>query len=482
MDVQPAPHRLPCAIEAPEAFVPRARYALRMLLTPLGFDPLWTDRADLAGPALYYGPDVRLPPGVLHLPLHEATLAYFAGRTSYPPDRAQWRYWEGEQWPVLFGGEDQADEDLIASAFFWLAGWQEHTVAARDRHGRFPHAASLQARWQTSGQPAVEAYRAWLGERLTALGVRVRRRRWRARTWALCPTHDIDYLRKGRLGMLRREFGLGAPGETPEAPPDVRRRRVTRAIGQAMRPGDVYRAALERMPEETLRRGGRGTYFFKTGAHGPHDVRSATGLRYLSRRIAALEEAGFEIGLHPSYHAHTHAGYLHDERARLEALTARPVVSVRQHYLRYEAPTTPRLHEAADFRIDATLGFAEHEGFRHGTCLPFQLFDIGRNAPLDVWEMPLALMDAALFNCRGLSLDEAQRVTGDLLRVCKRFGGVGVMLWHNVLWDEQDHAGWGRHFLQTLDAARAGGALITSLRDALDQWHGRPNEPMSTLP
>ena len=475
MDVLAAPHRLPCCIEAPEAFVPRARYALRMLLTPLGFDPRWTDRAALAGPGLYYGPDVRLPAGALGLPLREETLAYFAERRPYPPDRARWRRWEGERWPVLFGGESREEDDLIASTFFWLAGWQEHTVAARDQHGRFPHAASLQARWQTSGQPAVEAYRAWLGERLATLGVRVRRRRWGAHTWALCPTHDIDYLWKGRLGMLRRELGLGSSGETPEAPPGVRRRRVARAVGQAMHPGDVYRAALERMPEETLRRGGRGTYFFKTGAHGPHDVRSATGLRYLRHRITALENEGFEIGLHPSYHAHTHAGYLWREKRRLEALTARPVVSVRQHYLRYEVPGTPRLHEAAGFRIDATLGFAEHEGFRHGTCLPFQLFDIGRNVPLDVWEMPLALMDAALFNRRHLSPGDAQQATDHLLQTCKRFGGVGVMLWHNVLWDEEDHAGWARHFLQTLDEARAGDALITSLRDALAFWRGRPD-------
>ena len=475
MDVRPAAHHLPCCIEAPEAFVPQARYAVRMLLTPLGFDPRWTSRAVLTAPSLYYGPDVQLPEGVQRLPLREETLAYFADRSPYPPEQARWRHWQGESWPVLFGGEDQEEDDLVASAFFWLAGWQEHTTAVRDQHGRFPHAASLQARWGTAARPAVEVYRAWLGEQLAALGLPVRRRRWGAHTWALCPTHDIDYFRKGRLGALRRELGLGAPGETPKAPPDVRMRRIARAAGAALRPGDVYRAALDRMPRETLQRGGRGTYFFKTGAHGPHDAQSAPNPRDLRRYIAALEEAGFEVGLHPSYHAHTHAGYLWHEKERLEALTAQPVASVRQHYLRYEMPATPRLHEAAGFRVDATLGFAEHEGFRHATCLPFPLFDIGRNAPLDVWEMPLALMDAALFNRRHLSPAEAQQATDELLRTCKRFGGVGVMLWHNVLWDEEDHAGWGRHFLQTLDRARAQGALITSLREALNQWRGRPD-------
>ena len=471
MDAPPAAYRLPCCVEAPDAFVPKARYALRMLLAPLGFDPLWTDRAALGhpdvGPALYYGPAPPASSDVLPIRLRKETLAYFAGRLPYAPDRARWRVWEGEPWPVLFGGD--GEDDLVASAFFWLSGWQEHTVRVRDRHGRFPHAASLQARWGTTTRPAVEAYRAWLSERLEAFGAPVRRRRWGAHAWAMCPTHDVDYLRKSRLGTLRRE----AQHAVQDLPRTSVLRELARATRAATRPGDPFRSALRRMPEETLRRGGRGTYFFKTGAHGPRDVAYDLRSRYGRRQVAALEQAGFEVGLHPSYHAHTHAGYLEAERARLAALTSGPVVSVRQHYLRYEVPATPRLHERAGFRIDATLGFAEHEGFRHATCLPFQPFDVGRNAPLDVWEMPLALMDAALFNRRHLSLEEAGRVTADVLSTCKRFGGVAVMLWHNVLWDEEGYPGWGRHFLQTLDRAREGEALITSLREALARFHRR---------
>jgi hypothetical protein len=236
---------------------------------------------------------------------------------------------------------------------------------------------------------------------------------------------------------------------------------------------DPQRAAFERMHDEVRRRGGTATYFLKMGAHGPRDVRYDPQDRYLATRIEALEDDEFEIGLHPSYHAHTHARYLKAERDRLVRLLDTRPTSVRQHYLRYTMPRTARLQADSGFRIDTSLGFADHEGFRHGTCLPFRVYDVEANAPLGLWEMPLAVMESALFNRRHLSPEEAQIATRRVMAACQRFGGAAVMLWHNVLWDERDYPAWGDHFLDTLDAAVASGASVCSLRAALMQWDPR---------
>ncbi len=464
---------LPCCIEAPDAYRPRAQYALRMLLLPLGIDPRWIDREDLADGGLYYGPSPDdAPEGVLKLRLAPETAAYFEDVTPYRASAMRWRRWDGERWPVLFVDAETGDDDLVASAFFWLSGWQEHVTPLRDRHGRFPHHASLQARFDTTTRPAVDAYRERLAGELRRLGIPFQRRTWSGAAWAFCPTHDVDYLRKWRKGMVYREVVLYFLRNHRRASPGRRLRRFGRFLRDWLKPGDVYRRAFERLHHETTVRGGTATFFLKTGAHGKHDVFYAPDDPYLHQRITALEEGGFEIGLHPSYYAHTHLEYLHEERRRLAGAVTQTPVSVRQHYLRYEAPTTPRLHQIAGFRIDSSLGFSEWEGFRHATCLPFQRFDVQANAPMDLWEMPLSMMESAIFNRRALSLDEALRVTADLLQTCRRFGGVAVMLWHNVLWDELDHPGWGLHFIETLDAAEAEGARIASLRDALASWLG----------
>ena len=433
-----------------------------MLLIPLGLQPRWTDDA----PELSYGAEAT--GALVHVPAARAAWPFFAEGTAYPPDRAAWVAWEGERWPLLFG--TTAAPDLVASAFFWLSGWQEHTTRTRDRFGRFPFAASLQARWGTATRPVVDAYREWLAERLEQAGLPLRRRTWGGRRWAFCPTHDIDYLRKWRPGIVYREVVphalLGRLGE----PPAARARRFGRVVRDWLRPGDRYRQAFVRIRERVAAHEGTATFFLKTGAHGPHDVPYRLDDPFLRREVATLRRDGFEVGLHPSFFAHQHADYLADERARLAALTGTAPHSVRQHYLRYDPPLTPRLHEAAGFRIDSTLGFSEHEGFRHGTCLPFRLFDLERNREMDLWEMPLALMDGAAFNRRGLDVAGALDVTAQLMDTCRRFGGAFVGLWHNVLWDELDAPGWGAHFEGSLALGHARGPRITSLAGGLEAW------------
>lgn len=449
--------------------MPKARYALRMLLFPLGIDPRWVSRAELPPEGLLYGTASgdTAAGGPLVLAGDPAAPAFFAQARPLAVERVGWTEWEGERWPVPFGA---AAPDLVASTFFWLAGWQEHTVAARDAHGRFPFEASLQARLGTAVRPAVDAYRELLAARLAAHGVATRRRTWAGHAWACCPTHDIDYLRKWRPGIIYREAVHYFLQNRRGVGPGARLRRLGAALRDGLRPGDPCRTAFVRMQAEAEARGGTATYFLKTAARDPHDVPYRLDDPFLQERLRALRAAGFEVGLHPSYAAHTDADYLAEERDRLARLTGEPPTSVRQHYLRYALPETPRLHEALGFRIDSTLGFAEQEGFRHATCLPFQLYDLARNAPLDLWEMPLAVMESALFNRRGLDAAGARAATEAVLHACRRFGGAAVLLWHNTLWDELDYPGWGRHFLDTLDTARAGGAHISALRPALDAW------------
>ncbi|SHK04800.1 polysaccharide deacetylase family protein [Rhodothermus profundi] len=470
--VDPAPTLgyLPCCVEGPAAWLPKAAYALRMLLLPLGWAPRWVDRLTLKtlGQGVYYGPAAMgWPEGVLAIWLHETTPAYFASGQPYGPERVRWR-WNGvEPWPVLFGSPDGAFDDPIASVFFWLSGWQEQVVPARDEHGRTRHADSLQAALGIATRPPVEATRAALARALAHHGISVRPRQWQGHRWAFCPTIDVDYLRKWRPGILYREFVLYPVRNLRQQPLAARLRRLGEVIGELLSQPDPFRVAFWRIVER-IRPLGTGTFFFKAGATSAHDVRYR--LKAAHRWVHALQRAGMEVGLHPSYHAAVHREHLERERHRLAALLDRPLLSVRTHYLRWMEPATPRLLAAAGFRIDSTLGWPDHEGFRRGTCLPFQLFDVQANAPLPLWELPLAVMESVLFVRRGLTPTKALRVTETLLQTCRQYGGVCVALWHTTLWDERDFPGWGAHFEQTLQQAAAQEALIVDLRSAIKNW------------
>ncbi len=460
------PTPVTCLLDAPPGYMPKARYGLAALLRPIGLDPVWLDGPHDA-PDVYYGPT---PPAraAIALPYDPDAPGYFASGAPYPPSGLSWFGTGSERMPVLFR-DPEGRPDWIAGAFFWLSGWQEVTTRTRDRYGRFPLAASLQYRRGFVTRPVVDEYREHLSGMLAAAGFRIRRRKWGESDWAFCPTHDIDYIRKWRAGILYREMVGYALLNGRRVALAERMRRLGESLADAVRPGDPFRRALVRIQAEEESRKAGATFFFKAGAHGPHDVPYRLGSGFVRRRIRSLQRSGFEIGLHPGFHAHDHSGYLLEERDRL-ARFAGPLVSVRSHYLRFDPRTTGALQAAAGFRIDSSLGWAEHEGFRRGTCLPFPLFDPPGNAELDLWEMPLAFMEAVLFNRRYLSPEEAIEASVGLLNTCRRFGGACVGLWHNTLWDETDYGGWGLHFLNTLDAALDSGAAVLSLREALAGW------------
>lgn len=419
-------------------------------------------RDDLAEGDLYYGtqPD-GLSDTVLALRLDPDTAAFFASGEPYRATDASAFDWNGESCPVLFPRSPAPDlpapdlpaADLTASAFFWLAGWQETTTRMRDEHGRFPYHASLQAALDCIDLPVVDLYRERLAERLATRGIPLLKWTWQGRPWAVALTHDVDLLRKRRLGTLARAT-VRRDGQTGAA------------IRQAMLDPNPRRRSLEQMAEAERQRGVGATYFFKTAARGAWDVPYSTQSPWLRRFVADLKAGGFEIGLHPSYFGHDHLGHLIEERDRLAALTGTPPVSVRQHFLRFDA-VTPRLHEAAGFRIDSSLGFAREPGFRRGTCFPFPLFDVRANAPLDVWELPLTVMDTTLFTHCRLSPAKAERVMAGAFAACARVGGVCVLLWHNTLYDEVDFPGQAAVFERTLDWALAKGAAVLSLREVL---------------
>ena len=61
----------------------------------------------------------------------------------------------------------------------------------------------------------------------------------------------------------------------------------------------------------------------------------------VEQTLAEAQTAGFELGLHPSYYAHTHGGYLAEEVQKFESEFGVRPESVRQHYLRYDPLITP---------------------------------------------------------------------------------------------------------------------------------------------
>jgi hypothetical protein len=146
----------------------------------------------------------------------------------------------------------------------------------------------------------------------------------------------------------------------------------------------------------------------------------------ISLEIAAATRPDIEFAVH-GIDAWRDLNAGRAEIKALSAITGNAHLGVRMHWL-YFADSSPHLLEQAGFAYDSTWGYNDSVGMRAGTMQPFQL--AGTSGLL---ELPLAIMDTALFYPRrmGLTQEEARSYCQETLAAARKFGGALVVNWHD---------------------------------------------------
>jgi len=272
--------------------------------------------------------------------------------------------------------------------------------------------------------------------------------------FAVALSHDIDILR-----VFPYEIGLALL--------DRRFRAAGRlALGRLMRRFNEH-WNLRRIMDIEAAYGARSTFNVLALEPGERDFTYRVDdvrddLREIVRR-------GWEIGLHGGHDAYRDPVALRREKARLERILGAPVVGYRSHYLRFAVPETWALLAAAGFAYDATFGYADCVGFRNGMCHPFRPFDRRAAAPIDIVEIPLAVMDRTLEGYHRLSAEKAWEVVARLIDVVAECRGVLGVLWHNTTFAEE----YGALYERLLAACRARGAWMTSYGEVCRWWQSQ---------
>lgn len=84
---------------------------------------------------------------------------------------------------------------------------------------------------------------------------------------------------------------------------------------------------------------------------------------------------------------------------------------------------------------DSTLGYADHPGFRCGTCFEYPAFDPVSGMILKLRLRPLIAMECTVMATRYMGLgtgDAAFRKFKQLKDACNAVGGCFTLLWHNT--------------------------------------------------
>jgi hypothetical protein len=161
------------------------------------------------------------------------------------------------------------------------------------------------------------------------------------------------------------------------------------------------------------------------------------------------------VGLHGSYLAAEDLDRLARERLLLAQLDG-PLIGQRYHYLRVDPHRNLVPLAGIGFRYDTSLGFPDALGFRAGIAHPFRPWDLARDRPGDLVEVPLAVMDATLAEERydGLSAAEAKPRVLALLDWAAEHGGAFSILWHPERFDGPSARGWDRLYFELIEAVR----------------------------
>lgn len=173
----------------------------------------------------------------------------------------------------------------------------------------------------------------------------------------------------------------------------------------------------------------------------------------LQRTLEAVEKRGFENGLHKSISPES----FDDELAKLPVRT----VLNRNHYLKFSLPGFYDRVEQSGIACDASLGFAEHYGFRNGYGYAFSPFDIKNRKPYTFKEVPLTCMDGTFQRYLGVPVSQTADTLIAFLEK-NRHNALLSILWHNTFFTDHKYGGYLAEYKKILAYLYESGLEVTS--------------------
>lgn len=313
--------------------------------------------------------------------------------------------------------------DLFAVSFYLLSRYEEYNPESKkDQHNRFPVTESVSYQLGFHRKPVVNMLAFALGEEIKKHYPSFEFKKPEFKTLT---TYDVDiaYQYRGKdlvrfIGSLGKSL-LHFDFKTIE-------KKIKGALG-IQHEDSFDRFHLHH--ELALKEQSKPIHFILTTPSSKYNKNISPTSKTFSELINILKQFS-EIGLHPSYLSTERPELFKKEKNLLEKKGNIRVSKSRQHYLRFQFPTTFESLIEAGFQEDYSLGWHDEAGFRLSTTVPIPFFNIETNSIRPLILVPLTAMDGALYHCYE-TLEECKKVVEDLRNEVQINGGAFVILYHN---------------------------------------------------
>jgi hypothetical protein len=372
---------------------------------------------------------------------------YFDKNQVLPPQTVVWKNWKGASIPFIFGipelpiisekgGQIIINDDIFASAFYFLSGWQEKVNEKRDPAGRFLYEYSIQKDLQISNIPVVNIYFDILRTALEqGLGITLNSKFKEPIAFI---SHDIDEWAKLWQQKVKKSI----------------RNRHWKTLSETL----LHRISGKHLHESfdpllflQEKYNFNSSFYFlpdnrKFGDYTQADYETSNPA--INNFIQSLQSRGNEIGLHGSFYVHANS-----EKLELEAKSINKPKGYRSHFLKFDIKKMPTSLEKVGIKYDTTLGFPDQIGWRNSCSYPFYLFDHENQCTSSIIEIPLVIMECTLFfeKYLGLDVNQATQKCIELIQMTEKQGGIISFLWHNSAFDPYLYPGWSQVLENVLD-------------------------------
>ncbi len=359
--------------------------------------------------------------------------------------------------PILFGTDKleqseifiKTDIDIFATIFFMLTRWEEYVIKDRDEHNRFPHQSSLAYKNNFLNRPIVNEYIEFFWNMISSLDNSIRRKK---RNFSLLLTHDIDEIERYLTpkNLIRALGGDIIYRKSLIKPFKTLNEYIQIKLGNKKDPYDTFEMIMDISEHYNL----KSYFFFMAGGttqkyDNRYDIKSDKSHKIINN----IKKRGHYIGIHPSYNAYNNTLQFKKEKDALEEVSLLKIASGREHYLRFELPTTWQLWEDNEIEWCSNLAYAQQSGFRTGCCYPFSPFNILSREQLSILERPLILMEATFAN-EVKSVEEFNSLADYYFDIVKKYQGEFVLLWHNASFNEPTMREYNKSYLHILNKYR----------------------------
>ena len=334
--------------------------------------------------------------------------------------------------------------DVFAASFYLLTRYEEYLPHEKDSYGRYAHENSLAFKEGFLNQPLINS---WVNDLSESLKSKYPAFNIQHPTFVFEPTYDIDIAYSYKYkGLLRN---IGGFLRSPSA------ERIKVLLGSKNDPFDSYTWLDNLHKKNSL----SPIYFFLVAEkNGQYDKNISPHIESMWQ-LVKRHAVNYRVGLHPSWQSGDDPSLLKKEKEQLEAMSGQAAtgqavtgqaapsgqtgISSRQHYIRFQLPTTYNNLIRAGITDDYSMGYGSINGFRSSVGSSFYWYNLEKEEKTTLCIHPFCYMDANSYYEQGYTADKAFDELRHYLNVCKNAGCTLITVWHNnFLGTSPEFTGW----------------------------------------